>query len=284
MATKKIIVTGMLVLTVMANAWSSPASTEHVKLSIDALRSELNTQWNARFDELSNTANQCFAKFNEIMSSLNQLTIKLSAQNTHIEEVATNSNNKIEVIQNQVNDLPIITHRIGELFQGGLIFYVDSSRQHGLMTSLTDLGQEGIEWRNGEGGDRTVNAQAKGLGAGENNTRLIISQQTIDQQDGPFAALLAANYQISADGISPCPATMTATLPCYGGWYLPSVYELVLLHTNLKLLGLGQLTDEWYWSSTENNTTQAWLVDFSSGEPRISDKSTPARVRAIHTF
>lgn len=280
----KIIATGALAFAVLTNAWSSPASTEHVKLSIDALRSELNSQWNTRLNELSTTANQLSSRINELMSSLNQLSIKINAQKNQIEDVNTNSINHFEMIQNQVNDLPIITHRIGELFQGGLIFYVDASRQHGLMTSLIDLVPEGIEWRNGEGGDRTVNAQAKGLGAGENNTRLIISQQTIDQQEGLFAALIAANYQISADGVSPCPANMTVTLPCFGGWYLPSVYELVLLHTNLKHLGLGQLTDTVYWSSTENNTTQAWLVDFSSGEPRISDKSMPAQVRAIHAF
>lgn len=188
-------------------------------------------------------------------------------------------------VQKQVNELPIITHKIGEIFQGGMVFWVDGSLQHGLIVSLADLnGQEGVEWRNGEGGDRTVNAQAKGLGAGAANTRLIIAQQTIDQQEGQFAALLASNYQISADGITPCPAMITATKACYGGWYLPSVYELVLLHTTLKSTDLGGLANDAYWSSTESNTTQAWLVDFSSGEPYVREKATPARIRSIRTF
>ncbi|HGD2615527.1 TPA: DUF1566 domain-containing protein [Legionella pneumophila] len=242
MVTKKLIATGVLVCALSTHAWCSPASTEYVKASIDALRTELNAQ--------------------------------IKALNTGVGSV-----------QKQVNELPIVTHHIGEVFQGGMVFWVDASQQHGLMVSLTDLNEgEGIEWRNGEGGDRTVNAQAKGFGAGEHNTRLIIAEQTVDQQEGRFAALLAANFQISADGITPCPATITATAACYGGWYLPSVYELVALHSNLKRMGLGQLADEPYWSSTESNTTQAWLVDFSSGEPSIHEKSTPAHVRAIHAF
>lgn len=242
MVTKKLIATGVLVCALSTHAWCSPASTEYVKASIDALRTELNAQ--------------------------------IKALNTGVGSV-----------QKQVNELPLITHHIGEVFQGGMVFWVDASQQHGLMVSLADLnGSEGIEWRNGEGGDRTVNAHAKGLGAGENNTRLIVAEQTIDQQEGQFAALLAANYQVSVDGMTPCPATITATLACYGGWYLPSVYELVLLHTHLKRMGLGQLADLSYWSSTESSTTEAWLVDFSSGEPSVHEKSTTALVRAIHAF
>lgn len=71
-----------------------------------------------------------------------------------------------------------------------------------------------------------------GIGAGEGNTRLIISQQTIDHQRGLFAALLAANYRVLADGETPCPIPVPATIVCYGGWYLPSAHELSLLHLN----------------------------------------------------
>jgi hypothetical protein len=226
------------------NALSNPASTEYVKEALTSLRTEMGSQLS-------------------VLSSTTSATL--------------------EKLQNQVNELPIVTHRIGEIFQGGIVFYVDASQQHGLMASLADLGPE-IEWRNGEGGDRTVNAAAQGLGAGEMNTRLIVAEQTIDQQEGQFAALVAANYQIAADGKSPCAATMTASSTCYSGWYLPSAYELILLHANLKNQGLGQLTDAPYWSSTEASTTQAWLVDFSLGSAEAREKSTLARVRAIHAF
>ncbi|WP_051555245.1 hypothetical protein [Legionella fairfieldensis] len=142
-----------------------------------------------------------------------------------------------------------------------LFFFVDESKQHGLVASLTDL-NESVEWRNGESGDRLVNASGMGLRAGEINTRLIVAEQTIDQQDGQFAALLSSSYQVLADG-TPCPSTPTLNATCYGGWYLPAVFELMLMQTNLKNSGLGQLSDGLYWSSTEASFTQAWVVDFS---------------------
>ncbi|MCK1850931.1 hypothetical protein MXD98_16390, partial [Legionella pneumophila] len=61
--------------------------------------------------------------------------------------------------------------------------------------------------------------------AGESNTKLIIAQQTIDNQSGSFAALLAANYRVLGDGITPCPIPSSESITCYGGWYLPSAFE-----------------------------------------------------------
>ncbi|MBA2651649.1 MAG: DUF1566 domain-containing protein [Tatlockia sp.] len=194
-------------------------------------------------------------------------------------ELTNKMDTRINELTRSVNQLPLVTHSIGEIFQGGIIFYVDESKQHGLMVSFNDLEPE-VEWRNGEGGDRIVNARAQGLGAGETNTRLIISQQTIDGQEGQFAALNAANYQISADGKTPCLTPNTGESICYGGWYLPSLNELLLLHANLK----NGLSNSRYWSSSEVSTNEAWLVDFSSGEALIQEKSTPASVRAIHAF
>lgn len=284
MSKKYSVVLGVLATALCGtNAFSNPASTEYVKSSINVLRTELSNQSNARFNELSRATNQLTAKTNELSITLNQLNLQLNQFINQMNDRSTGANSKIEAVQKQINELPIITHHIGEVFQGGMVFYVDSSQQHGLMVSLSDIG-DAVEWRNGEGGDRITNAQAQGLGSGEANTRLIISEQTIDQQEGPFAALTAANYQISSDGKSPCPSTMNVTFTCYGGWYLPSLYELVLLSSSLKHLGLGEIKDELYWSSTESDTTQAWLVDFARGEPQVRDKATPAHIRAIHAF
>lgn len=277
MSKKYTIVFGILATMLCGTpAFSNPASTEYVKSSIDTLRTELSNQSSAQFNELRTTTNQLTTKTNELTIILNQLITQMNDKNA-------GATNKIEEVQKQVNELPIITHHIGEVFQGGMVFYIDGSQQHGLMVSLGDVG-DAVEWRNGEGGDRITNAQTKGLGSGETNTRLIIAEQTIDQQEGQFAALAAANYQISSDGKSPCPITMNTTFACHGGWYLPSIYELVLLHSAVQHLGLSDLKEELYWSSTESDTTHAWLVDFASGESQIRDKATPAHIRAIHAF
>lgn len=186
-------------------------------------------------------------------------------------------------IQQKINSLPLVTHQIGEIFQGGMVFYVDATQQHGLIVSLVDVG-EPLEWRNGDGGDRITNAHGQGLGSGETNTRLVISEQTIDQQDGDFAALRAANYAVLTDGITPCSEHFAPNKICYGGWYLPSSYELILLHNAIKKLGETGFSSNAYWSSTEWNTTQAVSVDFTNGEPQIQDKFIPSSIRAIHNF
>lgn len=234
-------------LLVSTNVFCGPASTEYVNVAIQNLRQEINNVLNS-----------------VILSNKNQ----------------TNS------LQNQLDNLPILTHRIGEIFHGGMIFYVDETQQHGLIVSLADLGSS-IEWRNSESGDRIINSLGLGIGAGEGNTRLIVAEQTIDQQeDGQFAALLASNYQVQSDG-SPCaPDTMASSSLCYGGWFLPSLYELKLLYTNLKEKKLGQLEDDFYWSSSEINATQAWAVDFGQGLgiAITQEKSYLGHVRAVHTF
>lgn len=177
------------------------------------------------------------------------------------------------------------THQLGEEYRGGLVFYVDDTGQHGLIASKMDINEQGVQWRNGAAGNKVTNARGDGIGAGETNTRLIIAQQTIDNQNGVFAAILAANFQVLDDGVTPCKTPIAAVHVCYGGWYLPSAFELQLLHKNLHQNGLSSFAPEFYWSSTEAGVSNAWLINFSTGEITASSKSnTIGRVRAISHF
>lgn len=198
---------------------------------------------------------------------------------------------QIAVLQNDVAALKNqpdtnTSHHPGELYRGGIVFWVDDIGQHGLIASVNDLNnQQGIQWRNGNAGNKITNARGDGLYAGETNTRLIIAQQTIDNQNGQFAALIAANYQVLADGITPCKTPVNEGQICYGGWYLPSAFELQLLHKNLQGNNQTFFAPEFYWSSTEASVSNAWLQNFGSGEILSSSKSsTLGRVRAISRF
>lgn len=177
------------------------------------------------------------------------------------------------------------THTIGELYHGGIIFYLDESGQHGLIASQKDTGP-GIQWRNGVSGNKVTNAKGNALGAGEMNTRLIIAAQTVDDQKGQFAALMASLYQIEEDGLTSCDMmTSPEENVCYGGWYLPSAYELKLLYAALHETGLASFSPAFYWSSTEANVSEAWLINFANGERLVSSKSnTIGQVRPINRF
>lgn len=188
---------------------------------------------------------------------------------------------KVEVDQLKENK-----HKIGDLYNGGIVFWVDSTGEHGLIASKTDVNQtQGIQWRNGASGNRITNARGDGIGAGEGNTRLIISQQTNDSQPGTFAALLAFTYKVLEDGQTPCPTPVPASLTCYGGWYLPSAHELSLIKINLSQQGFASFAPDFYWSSTEVGSTKAWMQNFGTGEQIASDKaSTLGQVRAVSRF
>ncbi|MFT4059287.1 MAG: DUF1566 domain-containing protein [Legionella sp.] len=188
-------------------------------------------------------------------------------------------------IEDNVIQMVPLRHQIGEAYRGGVVFYVDETGQHGLIASKIDVNNEGIQWRNGISGNKVTNARGDGIGAGETNTRIIISQQTIDNQRGTFAALQAANFQVLDDGITSCKTPIVAGGVCYGGWYLPSAFELQLLHKNLHLNNLVAFAPEFYWSSTEHNVAEAWLIQFATGELLSSSKSnTVGRVRAVARF
>ena len=177
-------------------------------------------------------------------------------------------------------------HHIGELYRGGIVFWLDETGEHGLIASKSDINQgQGVQWRNGESGNKITNARADGIGAGESNTNIIIAQQTIDHQTGTFAALLCTKYRVQQDGETPCATPSTLAVSCYGGWYLPSTHELALMRTNLSQQGIAHFAPDYYWSSTETNATTAWMQNFATGEQVASKKaSTLGQVRAVSRF
>lgn len=70
----------------------------------------------------------------------------------------------------------------------------------------------------------------------------------------------------------------------FSGWYLPSKNELNLLY-QAHMMNIGEFANDWYWSSTENATTSAWIQSFSNGI-QTNDRKYNAniRVRLIRSF
>lgn len=204
----------------------------------------------------------------------------VNQQINHIADNFTASlNSEINKLVTRINRQRIKTHEVGEHYQGGIIFFVDESKMHGLIAAKNDANNgEGIQWKNGESGEKIVNARANGFKGGESNTRLIIAQQTIDYQEGNFAALAAANYSAGDDG-APCETQANHLATCYGDWYLPSIYELDLMAKS------ALLSSAFYWSSTEANVTESWAQEGGTRAQMLIDKSisTP-HVRAIRAF
>jgi len=154
---------------------------------------------------------------------------------------------------------------VGDIYQGGIIFYLDASGCHGLISAPTDQ-STGIRWYGGS--FTNTRARAEGIGAGLKNTLIIIANQ--GPVDGNSFAATVCNEYFGASGWYD------------GDWYLPSKYELNLLY--LQKAVVGGFTTSSYWSSTESASNSAWIQTFSNGNQVNTGKNSVYGVRAIRAF
>ena len=169
----------------------------------------------------------------------------------------------------EVNATGTTTLTIGQAYQGGIIFWLDATGQHGLIAATTDQ-STGIEWDNGT--SRYTGATGDGLYAGAMNTTIIVATQMADNQTGnfTFTAKVCADYSVTEGGVT------------YGDWYLPSKYELNLLYAQKTLI--GGFATYYYWSSTESGIYYAWVKHFDDGYQNDLGKYATHYVRAIRAF
>ena len=169
-------------------------------------------------------------------------------------------------------------HYIGELYEGGIVYYVDDDGQHGLIASLDDLGGGPVSW--GLYGVDVNNCESYLDGA--TNTASIINAGASAGVAGGLCNAYAAGG--------------------FTDWYLPSLIELrqmapVLFTINSILendssfstnpidVGGTSSTSGFYWSSTEANSSFARIHTFTYFNSNSQQKwQASSRVRAIRSF
>jgi len=161
------------------------------------------------------------------------------------------------------------TLAIGDSYQGGIIFWLDATGQHGLIAATTDQ-STGIQWYAGTYG--VTRARGDGLYAGKVNTAIIIAAQVAIGDDGNnYAAQICSDYSVTDGGVT------------YGDWYLPSKYELNLLYLQKSVV--GGFASAYYWSSSELYDLFAWHQYFGSGGQVTNTlKDDTHAVRAVRAF
>jgi len=70
----------------------------------------------------------------------------------------------------------------------------------------------------------------------------------------------------------------------YGGWRLPTRIELNQMYINLKQKRLGDFKDDWYWSSSESDASDAWAQYFQNSTQNPERKWRTFLIRAVRQF
>ena len=167
------------------------------------------------------------------------------------------------------------TYSVGDIAQGGKVFWVDETGQHGLVVALEDAaGSTAIDWSAGT--NISTLATGTGIYAGKMNTMIIIAAHAAVANNGAnFAAKACNEYTYTQNGVT------------YGDWYLPSKDELHLIKTSG--VGAPSLYSYNYWSSTEYDSDNAYaevLGNYANNynENKEKDTAEQIKVRAIRSF
>jgi hypothetical protein len=153
---------------------------------------------------------------------------------------------------------------IGMEVEGGIVFYVDETGQHGLVAAMVDLGP--FEW--GCNDLSILGADEQSIGSGLQNTQEIGNQCT----ETPIASSEALAYE-SED---------------FTDWYLPSYDELQEMYYSIgqgsSNGNKGNFSNSWYWASSQANTDIAWSFSFTNGTTFNFYKSSVFMIRPVRTF
>ena len=148
---------------------------------------------------------------------------------------------------------------IGDIYAGGIVFYINGNGG-GLVCAESDQSTD-AEW--GCYGT-TIGGTSTALGTGAVNTVAIV--EGCGESD--IAARICDELVLNG----------------YNDWFLPSKDELNLMYENLHVSGIGGFASDYYWSSSEDSSFNAWYQLFSNGCQYYFSKYTKIRVRAVRSF
>lgn len=147
-------------------------------------------------------------------------------------------------------------YAIGENANGGIIFYLDQTKLHGLVTATQDQGTS--KW-----GCMGVKLTSQLGASGSVNTPEIVAGCSTTN----IAARLCSDLSLTG----------------YDDWYLPSIEELGKLYASKSFVN-NLNTNSYYWSSSELDENRAYCQFFGDFRQDYYSKDYEFQVRAIRIF
>jgi hypothetical protein len=189
---------------------------------------------------------------------------------------------------------PNYTHYVGELYGGGVVFYVDQTGNHGLICSMIDISASDV-WIQSAYQSTTVPTCVSCTGCTSNSDG---AQSDWNGQCNTYAIM---NQGATSGAAYDCRNYSNASYDATGAhsdWYLPSRTELNNLWNNIYQVQKAingysggvtpnptVLTKNFYWSSTESDQYGAWTFAFANGNAIYGyNKINENYVRAVRAF
>ena len=190
-----------------------------------------------------------------------------------------------------------------DLAQGGVVFWVDGSGQHGLVAALSNVGSSTAntsQWlADGVNTNTVAYAFGNGVGAGYQNTATMAAiNSAVGSVSGSTVLTpvleLVTTYQGAANpdcGVNTFPPSQE----CYSGWYIPSPVEFNLMVAalcNQTISGYINIASGDYWTSYSSGQTDqatyATVTNSASGNCSVTEQpvtaTTSMPVRPIRQF
>ena len=158
---------------------------------------------------------------------------------------------------------------IGQVHEGGVIFYLDESGEHGLIVCTIASAEQEDAYNGGYSvwgcvGVNIPGSDAIEIGGGMQNTL-----DNVNYSCGPSTAADLCYYFI-INGIS--------------DWFLPSKNELQMIYEKLSPLNLEIFENNYYWSSSEIDLNKTWVINPITGNEKDENKSSNIRSVAVREF
>ncbi len=163
--------------------------------------------------------------------------------------------------------------KIGQFFQGGIVFYLDSSGGGLIAASEDQITDYSAEW--GCYQQEIIGGNGVVIGTGKQNTDDIINSNCNPNNSSNSIAAYICD---------------TLNLNGYDDWFLPSKDELNAMYENIgngNFLGHGNIGNfalTYYWSSSQINADYACKQNFGDGYQGNYCKYAGYLVRAVRAF
>lgn len=180
-------------------------------------------------------------------------TVKGLAYNTryYVRAYVITSSDTLYSFASTLSTLSTAAYQLGQTAEGGTVFYIDSTGEHGLVASSYDIVNENmvskaLPWWPCDNGNIETGSK---IGTGKSNTEFIVTKlKSVDTErchtDKKTDIAAEACYNLVRDG--------------YDDWFLPSYEELAALRRLYGLFPPGFSLV--YWSSSCNGTYPSYVI------------------------